>query len=61
MSGITAMHLAPDSTSTGIPLSGAAMILCVTWPVYFRRAAVSYFPGPANANVADNIANKAIE
>jgi len=35
--------------------------LCMTWPASFRRAAVSYFPGPANANVADNIANKAIE
>src|SRR5271166_1950989 len=58
--GTTAIHLAPFSTSAGMPLSGAAMISFMTWPAACKRAVVSCCPGPANAKVAADNVNKAI-
>src|SRR5664279_325528 len=60
MSGTTAIHLAPFSTSSGMPLSGAAMISFMTRPAACKRAGASCCPGPANAKVAKDNVNKAI-
>src|SRR5581483_4098321 len=50
-SGTTIMHLALSNTSSGIPLSGAAMIALSTPVDDFRRSTVSCFPDPAHAHV----------
>src|SRR5580704_8407827 len=60
MLGTTAMHLAPLSTSSGIPLSGAAMISFMTVPAACKRAVVSCSPGPAKAKVDKDKVNKAM-
>src|SRR5580698_5251422 len=60
MFGTTAMHLAPFSTSSGMPLSGAAMISFMTVPAACKRAVVSCSPGPAKAKVDKDKVNKAI-
>ena len=60
MFGITAIHLAPVSTSSGIPLSGAAMISCKDVPAACRRSSVAGFPDLASAKVARDNVNKPI-
>src|ERR1019366_6645262 len=60
MSGTTAIHLASLSTSSGMPLSGAAMISWRTLPAACKRALVASTPEPANPTVANDKTNNAI-
>src|SRR6266576_142782 len=50
-SGTTRMHFALLSTSSGIPLSGVAMMACRTSTDFCSRSAVSSRAEPAQANV----------
>src|SRR5271165_5081941 len=60
MLGTTAIHLAPFNTSSGMPLSGAAMISFMTRPAACKRAVEFCCPGPANAKLPKDNVNKAI-
>src|SRR5664279_2142172 len=60
MFGTTAIHLAPLSTSSGMPFSGVAMISWRTTPAACRRAVVSSTPEPANPKAASDNTHNAI-
>src|SRR4029077_17079017 len=49
--GTTSMHFALLNTSSGMPLSGVAIIACRTWTDESRRATESSRPEPAHAQV----------
>src|SRR5664279_4927115 len=51
MFGTTAIHLAPLSTSSGMPFSGVAMISWRTTPAACRRAVVSSTPELARREI----------
>src|SRR6202795_3354400 len=61
MCGTTAMHFACSSTSSGIPLSGIAIISCNTLPAFSSRSVASSRADPAQHSVPRlNIASKNI-
>src|ERR1700686_1714391 len=61
MWGTTAMHFACSNTSSGIPLSGIAIISCNTLPAFSSRSVASSRADPAQLSVPrPNIASKNI-
>src|ERR1700682_5319847 len=59
MCGTTAMHFACSNTSSGIPLSGIAIISCNTLPAFSSRSVASSRADPAQHSVPRlNIASK---
>src|ERR1700675_5151870 len=61
MWGTTAMHFACSNTSSGIPLSGIAIISCNTLPAFSSRSVASSLADPAHLSVPrPNIASKNI-